>query len=216
MILKKTFSKIGQHLLNFALVMIISFVSLVSSSFLAIAPALAHRPHDVVQQVRLSPNYENNQTIFLIVRYNLFKSTDNGKSWQRIVKGINGVGELNDLSGNLKDDKIMYLTSKYNEIYRTENGGDSWFKVNNGLTNSYLRHVYVDPNSANFLVVSDSKNKLYKTENGGENWQEILTAKNEITSILITEKEGAIIIGDRNGDIFISPLSVEIDRKSVV
>lgn len=201
---KNIFSKIGKYLLNLGLVVIISFVSLASSSFFAIAPALAHRPHDVVQQVRLSPNYQNNQTIFLLVRYNLFKSTDNGKSWQRIVKGINGIGELNDLSGNLKDDQIMYLTSKYNEIYKTENGGENWFKVNNGLTNVYLRHVYVDPNSADFVVVSDSENRLYKTENGGENWQEILTAKNEITSILITEKEGAIIIGDRNGDIFIS------------
>ena len=41
---------------------------------------LAHRPHDDVYAVNLSTNYQQDQTVFTIVRGNLLKSTDGGKS----------------------------------------------------------------------------------------------------------------------------------------
>ncbi|HAC64894.1 MAG TPA: hypothetical protein DCF68_15525 [Cyanothece sp. UBA12306] len=52
------------------------------------SPAWGHRPHDIVEQLELSSNYQQNQTLFIILRRNLFKSQDAGNSWQRLWKGL--------------------------------------------------------------------------------------------------------------------------------
>ncbi|MEM9908823.1 MAG: hypothetical protein AAF921_27835, partial [Cyanobacteria bacterium P01_D01_bin.44] len=44
-------------------------------------PAWAHRPHDVVTQIKLSPAYDQDQTAYTLTRSNLFKSTDGGDHW---------------------------------------------------------------------------------------------------------------------------------------
>jgi photosystem II stability/assembly factor-like uncharacterized protein len=186
------------------LVLTICFFSLIYSYFYGSSPVSAHRPHDVVIQVRVSPEYENDQTLFIIVRHNLFKSVDGGKSWQRIIKGIDATGFLMDLSGDQKSNQVMYLSTNYDGIYKTEDGGDSWFKVNNGLNTLILDQLFVDPNSAEFVVAAGNDKKLYKTEDGGSTWQETLTADANITAILITENEGTIIAGDEQGNLYIS------------
>ncbi len=196
--------KSKKYLINKLLVLIICFISLIYSYFYAIAPVSAHRPHHVVIQVRLSPEYENDQTLFIIVRHNLFKSVDGGKTWQRIVNGIDAMGRLIDLGGDNKNNQVMYLTTDYGGVYKTEDGGISWFKVNNGLNTLIFDKVKVDPNSADFVLVSGGDKKLYKTENGGKNWQETLTANDNITSILITENQGILIAGDAQGHLYIS------------
>ncbi|MBE9068922.1 hypothetical protein IQ260_19955 [Leptolyngbya cf. ectocarpi LEGE 11479] len=51
-------------------------------------PVQAHRPHDVVTQVKLSPRYTQDTTVYTVVRGNVFKSVDGGNNWQRIVEGF--------------------------------------------------------------------------------------------------------------------------------
>ena len=48
----------------------------------------AHDPHDVAQQVELSPNYRQDRSVYLLVRGNFLKSTDGGTTWQRQVQGL--------------------------------------------------------------------------------------------------------------------------------
>lgn len=187
-------------------VLIITFIFLINNYFFDINNAYAHRPHDVVTQVKLSSNYEKDQTLFIITRRNLFKSIDGGKSWQRIVNGLNNRGIFQELSRSNNNDQVIYLSSYVDGVYKTEDGGISWFKVNNGLDNLNVTKLKVTPNNDKLVLVADDKNNVYKTENGGNNWQKIFTTKGLISTIFITQNASEIkfIIGDIEGNLYIS------------
>lgn len=201
----KKFNSHHQNLKNkiFSL-LIVTLFFLINYFCFSINNANAHRPHHVVTQVRLSPNYQENQTLFIITRLNLFKSINGGKSWQRIVNGLDNKGKFKILSGNNKNNQVMYLSSYFDGIYKTEDGGNSWFKVNNGLNNLKVNQLNVAPNSENFVLVSEDDTNLYKTENGGNNWEKIFTTEAEITRILISNNQEKIFLGDANGNLYLS------------
>lgn len=185
-------------------VLIITFIFLINACFFEINNAYAHRPHDVVTQVVLSKNYQENQTLFIFVRLNLFKSIDGGKSWQRIVNGLDNQGKFKQLSASNQNEKIIYLSSYLDGVYKTEDAGNSWFKVNNGLGSLKVSELKVAPDFDKFVLVADNNNNLYKTEDGGNNWQKIFTANESISNIFIAKNQSKIIIGDAQGNLYIS------------
>jgi hypothetical protein len=43
--------------------------------------AFAHTPQDAIDALHISPAYENDSTLFIIVQNNLLRSTNRGASW---------------------------------------------------------------------------------------------------------------------------------------
>ncbi|NJL02411.1 MAG: hypothetical protein HC838_02555 [Spirulinaceae cyanobacterium RM2_2_10] len=75
----------------------------------AVPSAWAHRPHDIVSQVELSPDFANDRTVFVEVRGNLCKSTDGGDRWQRLVKGLDNRNQPQGLVVSQQTADILYL-----------------------------------------------------------------------------------------------------------
>ncbi|MFP5270712.1 WD40/YVTN/BNR-like repeat-containing protein [Coleofasciculus sp.] len=167
-------------------------------------PALAHRPHDVVTQVDLSPKYEQDQALFIIVRSSLFKSTDGGSSWQRIVNGLDNIANLAGLSIS-PTRPVLFMSSFGDGIYKSSDGGDSWQNVNNGLDNLNIEVLEIDPNASDFVLAAGSEGGLYKTDDGGANWNKVLDNQNKIKTIsFIPNDTNSIVIGDKEGNIYVS------------
>ncbi len=59
--------------------------------------AVAHTPHDDIFDVAVSPTYVTDQTVFVISRGILLKSTNGGQTWNRIVRGIDNKVDLTAL-----------------------------------------------------------------------------------------------------------------------
>jgi photosystem II stability/assembly factor-like uncharacterized protein len=172
-------------------------------SIFPINPAFAHRPHDVVNTVEISPNYKQDKTVFILVRNNLFKSTDGGQKWQRIVKGLDYVGNLSDLSIAPKNKNILFLASTYDGIYKSEDSGNSWVKVNQGLETKQIETLVISPISSEVVLTTGIEKGLYKTTDGGKNWSKILDDK--ITAInFFPQQDNKILVGDQNGNIYLS------------
>lgn len=190
--------------LKVSLLVIVAVSFLLNFYFFDLNSAWAHRPHDVVTQIRLSPNYQQDRTLFIIVRHNLFKSTDGGNSWQRIVNGIDNQGLLAYLSGNANSNQTMYLSSLTDGIYKTEDGGESWFKVNHGLNTLNIGLLTVAPESEQIVLAVGDENQVYKTEDGGENWQAIAKSAHNITAITFADSANQIIMGDEQGYLYTS------------
>ncbi len=97
------------------------FLILLSVILLAVGiqPSMSHRPHDVVDRIELSPTYEEDQTVWIIVRSNLFKSVDGGENWQRITKGIDNQtpNNLSDLDMFAQSKDILFLSTNGDGIY---------------------------------------------------------------------------------------------------
>lgn len=182
----------------------IEFFLILALFCLTAQPALAHRPHDVVTQVDLSPKYQQDQALFIIVRGNLFKSVDGGYSWQRIVNGLDNRSSLAGLSIS-QTSSILFLSSFEDGIYKSSDGGNSWQNVNNGLEILNIEVLEIAPNVPDFVLAADSEGGLYKTDDGGVTWNQVLDNQSKIKTIsFIPDNPSSIVIGDEEGTIYVS------------
>ncbi|EAZ89532.1 WD40/YVTN/BNR-like repeat-containing protein [Crocosphaera chwakensis] len=187
---------------------LVIFFSL-SSSLINLPVALSHRPHDVVDQVELSSNYDDNKTVFIVVRGNLFKSEDGGKTWQRLWEGLDNIDNLVTLSVSANNDNVIFTSSLYSGIYKSEDGGQSWLKANEGLNikNTKIDLLEISPNSDNFVLAADSEKGIYKSEDRGQSWSQIFQndEQTKITKIaFIKDQPETILMADSVGNIRIS------------
>ena len=184
----------------------IVIVSIIILSF-NVNPAFAHRPHDVISQLELSPNFSQDRTIFIIVRNNLFKSDNGGESWRRIVKGLDNqfFTDLSSLAISPQNSNLLFLSSPTNGIYKSQDGGESWKKVNKGLDTLDIDVLTIAPSDPNLILAAGTEKGLYKTDNGGQEWNLVLESDSKITAIAVFPNDSKrIALGDREGNLYLS------------
>jgi photosystem II stability/assembly factor-like uncharacterized protein len=168
-------------------------------------PAFAHRPHDVISQVEVSPDFETDNTVYILVRNNFYKSIDGGNNWTRLIKGLDFKGELSALSLSPLDKNILYLGSRSDGIYKSEDAGESWEKVNKGLGTNFINFVEIAPSELNTVAAVGLEKGVYLTKDGGKNWSNIFPTNALITSIAIAPKNpNQILFGDDQGKLYAS------------
>lgn len=163
-------------------------------------PALAHRPHDVIEAIEISPNFKTDKTILILVRNNIFRSVDSGQTWQRSIKGLNNQYNLVDISLSSQNKSIVFATSDGDGVYKSQDNGLSWNKVNQGLDNLKLNLIKVSPKNANWVVLSTQEKGLYQSVTGGEKWQKILDRN--ITSITFSADNKTLWVGTKKGLLY--------------
>jgi len=97
----------------------------------------------------------------------LFKSTDNGSTWNIIFEGgtdtsIIWVKNLEIVGGD-----NLLLTSSSHGIYKSTNGGDTWNQANNGLTTTQVYEIFKSAENEIFALTSIG---IFKSSNFGDNW----------------------------------------------
>ncbi|HEY9771474.1 MAG TPA: YCF48-related protein [Coleofasciculaceae cyanobacterium] len=191
--------------LNYLKVTILGLLLTLACFTLNVQAAFAHYPHDDILAVEVSPNYQQDRTLFINVRGNILRSQDGGDSWQTIVNGLDHQHELSALDIAAQSPKILFLASLGDGIYKTENGGDSWNKVNQGLATLSFDLVAIAPDLADVVFAAGTEKGLYKTENGGANWTLVMPENNKITAIAFDPAQpDMIVIGDNKGNLFYS------------
>ncbi|MBK8954771.1 MAG: glycosyl hydrolase [Saprospiraceae bacterium] len=118
----------------------------------------------------------------------LFKSTDGGKSWQKIFY-INERTGCADIAIHPENPAIVYATfwefrrkaysfasgGKSSGIYKSENGGQTWRKLTNGLPDGDFGRVALTlaPSEPDKLlaIVESNNTGLYISTDGGEHWK---------------------------------------------
>ena len=195
----------GSQKFNSLKVSILGLLLTVAFLTFDVKAAWAHYPHDDIVAVELSSHYQQDRTLFINVRGNLFRSKDGGNSWQTIVKGLDHQYELSSLDISAQSPKIIYLSTLGDGIYKSENGGDSWSKVNQGLEALSIDLIAIAPDSNEIVLAAGTETGLYKTENGGASWQQVIAGDNKITAIAFdpTQKD-KITVGDDQGNLFLS------------
>ena len=111
--------------------------------------AHAHNPHDPVQGLGISPDFSNDQTLFLTTdgelttcRYqDILRSTDGGVTWTKLPRGLDNYSNFSAIrvSPNYAIDRTVFATTLGGGVYRSTNRGNSWQFFNIGLSNLYLR-----------------------------------------------------------------------------
>ena len=126
----------------------------------------------------------------------VYRSTDNGDSWQ--TRGL-GTSTVNCLVVNSLDH--LFAGTARDGIYRSEVGGAAWTQINNGLSNLEVHSI--DFNSSGNLFAGTFGGGIYRSTNNGDNWTQINEGLTDVNvwSIAINPV-GDIFLGTRDSGIF--------------
>ena len=129
-----------------------------------------------VQMLEFDPSDPN--TIYACATDGLYRSTDAGANWNKILDKIY-VSDVvvHPSNPNLLLAAVGNLLNADKGIYRSANGGASWTKINSGLPASFegfikLDNASTDPDMVIASIGRDAGNlnELFRSTNFGQNW----------------------------------------------
>lgn len=107
----------------------------------------------------------------------IFKSTDRGETWSRLVNGL-PAGDMGKISLQVSPQKhnVVYATielpGRKGGFWRSEDSGASWAKrndfVSGGTGPHYYQELWADPHR--FGVLYQANNYLMRSEDNGDTW----------------------------------------------
>jgi hypothetical protein len=110
-------------------------------------PINANLPNGLITALAISPNYENDRTLFVAVcGWRVYQTTNGGNAWQPAWEGITST-EVTALavSPAYASDGIVYAGTADSGIYRSTDGGENWTQVNTGLNNLSIVQIIIAP-----------------------------------------------------------------------
>ncbi len=176
--------------------------------FFCISVANSHSPHEVIDSLDISPSYQSDRTVFIIVSDKLRKSTDGGGSWQSLINGLDNKGILMDVavSPTYDQDNTVFVSSDGDGIYKSSDKGQSWLKVNTGLLNTKIdmMAIYSNYHEQKIVLASEINGGMYRTEDGGQLWKQVLPSDSNITAVafLSGEAKNHVLAGDKQGKLY--------------
>ncbi len=164
----------------------------------------------------------------------VFKSSDEGKSWQQKVKiddkkSIKSINVIS-LSINPQDSKIIFIGTRGKGLYKTSDEGETWQQL--VLASGNINAISIDSKDPNIMYVAGyfgTLGKIFKSTNGGQNFEEIYSEtheKNAVMDIAIdsydTRKiyagtsEGAILKSEDGGRSWVLQNKLKDDINNIV
>lgn len=130
----------------------------------------------------------------------IFRSTDNGKTWSKKSKGL-PVKNLWVSGLAINSQNILFATTGTG-VYRSKDNGDSWMPVNNGLENSFYNAVIID--SDDLIYVGNKEGNVFHSDNLGDDWKKLPASNpiNDAPSDLAVDAEHQLYFGSTNKGIF--------------
>jgi photosystem II stability/assembly factor-like uncharacterized protein len=163
-----------------------------------------------------------------------FRTTDGGKSWTPINKGLHSqyipdpeaeVGHcVHRIAMHKSNPDVLYM-QKHWDVMRSDNGGDSWHEVSGNLPTDFgfvidvhahePETIYVVPiKSDSEHFPPDGKLRVYRSRTGGNNWEALtsgLPQENCYVNVLRDAMSsdsldpGGIYFGTTGGQVYCSP-----------
>ena len=110
----------------------------------------------------------------------IHKSTDGGRSWRELKKGLPG-GDMGKIALAVSPQKpdVVYATielaGREGGFWRSTNGGESWSKrsdyISGGTGPHYYQEIFADPHR--FDVIYQVNVQMSRTEDGGKTWETV-------------------------------------------
>ena len=172
--------------------------------------AQAHSPHDVIDVVEISPTFEVDQTLFIVISDRIYRSHDGGYSWKELTNGLDTRSLYTDIAlpSDFHESGNIFLATDGDGILRSQDAGDSWTRIDAGLDSLEVNAIETYPqfSAKSVLLAALSRGGLYKSDDAGDTWKEVIAANSVITAIAFHADEGRVVAyaGDTQGNIYAS------------
>ena len=115
----------------------------------------------------------NPSTLYVSTGDGVFKSINEGTSWERINSGLTNTN-VRVLTIDPTNSSTLYAGTSGGGVFRSADGGASWVEANSGLTNMDVRTVAIDPTNASLLYAGTFGGGVFRSTDGGSTWVEDL------------------------------------------
>ena len=127
----------------------------------------------------VASSYQRRRHVWVLINggpgSGIHKTTDGGKSWSKLDKGLptDNMGRIG-LAGAPSDPAMIYAIIEANKdergVYRSTDFGNNWSKQSDHMTTSpqYYNELVVDPKDANRVYSLDTMTNM--SEDGGKTW----------------------------------------------
>lgn len=129
--------------------------------------------------------------------------------WNPIRDGNSG--KFNAVAMNPRKPKVVYVAAGVGHgcevisdagIFKTIDGGATWAPIDNGLTDTYVNDIWIDPKRPNRLVAATELSGLFYTRNAGATWLPALTP---VTAIALASTANGTIYAGTSAGLYSSP-----------
>ena len=182
--------------------------------------AHGHNPHDPVQGLGISPDFSNDQTLFLATdgelttwRYqDILRSTDGGVTWTKLPRGLDNYSNFSAIrvSPNYANDRTVFAATLGGGFYRSTNRGNSWQSFSTGIANQYLKGGFeiVKSGSTDYvLFLAPGHGELYRRAKADTSWTQLLGPTNGVNLIAVSPEfaqNTTVMIMSTSGDLRVS------------
>jgi len=183
-------------------------------------PLAAHQPHDPMSVVALSPNFAQDQTLFVatsaitmplpVSEYLNFVSTNGGFTFS-VLPGLPNQQMFSiAISPGFATDGTVFMAGA-GGLWMTTNSGTSWQAVGGAPLISQVVAVAVTPNfTTSGVAFAITKNGVYTSSNHGSTWQHATTPSSlssNLTALSISSNyavDSTLMVGSGSNGIFLS------------
>lgn len=168
---------------------------------------MAHTPQDAIDALHMSPAYEDDSTVFVIVQNYLLRSTNRGASWKQLVSGLDSPYVLSDitLSPGFAEDGTLFVSTDGGGIYRSVDRGQTWHRFNQGLEQENVGIVLAtDAFDGPAILAAGSQRGLFVSSASEASWRRAMSDDVQITSLKSVHSGPAsyVLAGDSTGGIW--------------
>ena len=175
--------------------------------------AVAHTPQDAIDSLHISPDYEQDSTLFIIVQNNLLRSVNRGASWKQLVSGLDSPHVLSDIavSPDFSRDNTLFVSTDGGGVYRSVDRGQTWHRFNKNLRQLNIGMLLVSAGLHEQVVLAAGSSRgLFINTTQQADWHRAMSDDVQITALRLVRNGTANygLAGDSTGGIWQSDVSL--------
>ncbi len=101
----------------------------------------------------------------------LYRSTNNGRSWQKIAIPSFEDGQISSLAASPARKGVLYVAGSGLGVLRTDDGGKTWVERNEGLPSREVIAVAAHTTQADTVYAVIKEQGIYRSQDAGKTWR---------------------------------------------
>lgn len=154
----------------------------------------------IASAIAISPNFAEDKTCFVATVNGIFRTLDDGESWQEASFGLLDLDVIClALAPDFAHSQTLWCGTALGGLFRTRNAGRAWRESGEGLPDCAVQSISLSPNFVEdqTLFAGMEEGGVYRSQDGGRSWNLAGESLAEVgVNGLATVRNSASTVGD--------------------